>query len=53
MSLAGTAFLYIRIRNFKVEWIKWLISVVKHWDRVMFNIEFEDIAVYCDIKCRF
>ena len=26
------------------------IKVVKHWDSVMFNTDFEDAAVYCSVK---
>jgi len=29
------------------------IRTVKQWDRVMFSIESEDVAVYCNVKCRF
>jgi hypothetical protein len=37
---------FLHVRNFQDEIVKWKIKFVKHCDRLMFNIEIENIAVY-------
>ena len=44
---------FLHVRNFQDEIVKWKIKFVKHCDRLMFNIEIENIAVYWYVKCKF